>query len=591
MNPEMQIDTHVKSQMNDLICINYLILLGMGAPNLGVQQLMTLLRLQTSDDGRPAVVASIANFNTAIRDAIWRKAGAGAEQAFTPRNACLLMQDVIKQKFAEMLGRPSIVKQYGPQKFVDRLAYFTSDQFIEALLRPIPYRTKFSQSIQQTSYESWFNAIFQAEIKGWREESLVGKSNQAQCLAAMKMPAGTRIRDLQDRGGINCYICGKTTEGPALSTMECEHILPIITALSHWWLFKQENNEVVDVDNRLHELLAYEYGWSHECCNQRKSNVDFIMRESVRGRANYTVNAGVIRELLMLIKRGGAYDCDDIPGIDAMNPDSQTDTIIRGKILPLIDNINKNMSEFDDFAQYEMFTKLKVLSALSDESFLQALLADTETVNFALTPAEKAKQTRIENAIAAAAAIAGERERMESARQAAKAARASRAAMKGGGKDMWEIPVALLNKMVFELSNGAVQTLPPGNNISVLFATYIQFNPAFSAVFNDPRSIEMIADYFVLGLQKGLFDTDNGSGTNVPTGLLGKVPPKRLPLSLNKYRKATRRNLRNLRGKTLEEKRLWGNSMVANSSMQAGGYSNKTRKNPKNHRINRHRRR
>ena len=66
-----------------------------------------------------------------------------------------------------------------------------------------------------------------------------------------------------------CYLCGNVIHGGP-PTMECEHILPIITALSHIWLVQRP------IDANAARALEVEYGWSHECCNQIKSSYDFV---------------------------------------------------------------------------------------------------------------------------------------------------------------------------------------------------------------------------------------------------------------------------------------------------------------------------
>ena len=78
------------------------------------------------------------------------------------------------------------------------------------------------------------------------------------------------VEQLQDSYKLNCYICGRkiTNEN---ERMECEHILPIVTALSHWWLVKFSNKKFKD------DIISLEYYWSHRCCNQIKSNIDWIV--------------------------------------------------------------------------------------------------------------------------------------------------------------------------------------------------------------------------------------------------------------------------------------------------------------------------
>ena len=137
----------------------------------------------------------------------------------------IVLQKLIMDKFKTVIEQRKLNLEE-----TKRLEYFKSDDFIVNFSSKLPVRTSFRTSSVNTSYSDWLNIIFQTKFKGWREETLSPVPNQSQCERALGTTAQTT--------GI-CYLCGNLANGKNQSTMECEHILPIISALSHLWLIRE----------------------------------------------------------------------------------------------------------------------------------------------------------------------------------------------------------------------------------------------------------------------------------------------------------------------------------------------------------------
>ena len=95
------------------------------------------------------------------------------------------------------------------------------------------------------SYTKFFNELFkvtQGRFK-WRANIFAPVSNDLQCLRAHSdgNPASV-VHEMHQAGTLKCYICGRQIKSLGGTKgqwkMQCEHILPIITALAHWWLVK-----------------------------------------------------------------------------------------------------------------------------------------------------------------------------------------------------------------------------------------------------------------------------------------------------------------------------------------------------------------
>ena len=274
------------------------------------------------------------------------------------------------------------------------------------------------------SYTSFFNELFKLTSGRfqWRANILAPVSNDSQCLKAMgdERGAASTVPILHDSGEISCYICGCKIKSLGGSRgqwkMQCEHILPIITALAHWWLVKPSGTlprsitDIPGVTPEIADLLKEEYAWSHACCNLIKNNFEIVDIDA-SGCRPYTRGISI---LLQAIYEGSqpdaVFDCAEVDKTTSKCltklsttkwpanfkaskycNDQKKAIIKRLKVLCAI--ISNNIDRSTNFQVYTLLTKFKVMSAISDEQFLQVLLNKTEGVDAATALADQANSS------------------------------------------------------------------------------------------------------------------------------------------------------------------------------------------------------
>jgi hypothetical protein len=270
------------------------------------------------------------------------------------------------------------------KKIVDkRISYFKNPSFLAAFNKALPSRNDIDTSAKSSGYAPYFNNLFNINTDRWRDKIFTSRvSNQDQCLIALEQTekgysTSEVVEELQDSYKLKCYICGRkiTNEN---DRMECEHILPIVTALSHWWLVKFGKRKYESIND---DFLSLEYDWSHRCCNQTKSNIDWIVyydngSSGFKKKNLWRVNIDMIKSVLESINENREqelYDCDTIfPKKIKVNPQSLK--LVKDKLQPIINVINKNMKLVGGYEKYQLFMRYKVLSAISDEDFNEAIL-------------------------------------------------------------------------------------------------------------------------------------------------------------------------------------------------------------------------
>ena len=151
-----------------------------------------------------------------------------------------------------------------------KIEYYNSDDFINNFSDSMPIKT----DTTRTKYAGYFDILFNMIANSQDDEGWRGRLNkypdQAQCMRALKVDAGYKtVVGYQNRGPLTtCYLCNRgilPNDTNGQKTMECEHILPVSCALSHWWLIKSTDEQTL-TQTQLNEL-SKEYGWSHRCCN------------------------------------------------------------------------------------------------------------------------------------------------------------------------------------------------------------------------------------------------------------------------------------------------------------------------------------
>ena len=262
----------------------------------------------------------------------------------------------------------------------------------------------------QGSYTLFYNELFNltsGKFK-WRGKILAPVSNDLQCLRAMgNSSPSTSVHDMHNKGDLKCYICDCAIK-TGMDKMQCEHILPIVTALAHWWLVKpigttpRNLNDIYNPDTV--GALSYEYAWSHACCNLIKNNWEIV---KIDGTGCSPDNRG-ITDMLQAIWEGAGglnergntlkrlFDCHEVnrlssekKGVGCLTSlgkivgnnrfgltarGEQARTNIQTILKPLCDNISTNITRCTDYQIYELLTKFKVISAIDDDNFLSILL-------------------------------------------------------------------------------------------------------------------------------------------------------------------------------------------------------------------------
>jgi hypothetical protein len=97
----------------------------------------------------------------------------------------------------------------------------------------------------------------------------LASSNATQC---------NNVIGMFEAGRSTCWICGVTIgEGE----QECEHKLPVVLALLLTGLYDTKLYEALNrvTQRKYIDFLKLEYGWSHERCNQLKSNTSYLRPE------------------------------------------------------------------------------------------------------------------------------------------------------------------------------------------------------------------------------------------------------------------------------------------------------------------------
>ena len=282
-----------------------------------------------------------------------------------------------------------------------RIAYYNSDDFIDRFTDSMPVKT----GNTRTKYASYFDLLFNVisnsnddgddgDGDGWRNR-FNKYSDQDQCMRAKRVDKSRfkTVPQLQNnQPPTTCYLCNR----PILpkgengqKTMECEHILPVSSALSHWWLIKSNSDQPLN-DAELSEL-SNEYGWSHRCCNQIKTNSEFIIYDSRLDK--YVFNRDLVKTMLEDIKTSTSYDCSVANNRGDFDVNTQLINIQR-TIQPLLDKVNQNLNATESHDMYELICKFKIISSMSSESFEGVIANASDAFNTA-----KLKQKRKDQAI------------------------------------------------------------------------------------------------------------------------------------------------------------------------------------------------
>ena len=345
-----------------------------------------------------------------------------------------------------------------------RIAYYNSEDFIDRFTASMPVKT----GNTRTKYASYFDLLFNIVSKsddgdgddgdgdGWRDR-FNKYSDQDQCMRAKRIDRSRfkTVPQVQNNPPPTiCYLCNREILPKGTNdqkTMECEHILPVSSALSHWWLIKSNADQPLN-DAELSEL-AYEYGWSHRCCNQIKTNSEFIIYDSRLDE--YVFNRDLVKTMLEDIKTSTKYDCSVANNREDFDVDTQLINIQR-TVQPLLDKINQNLNATESHDMYELICKFKIISSMSEESFRGVIASTSDSDNTAklnAERAEKSRKTRLANETMRQQEKAEEDEEKRKKREASKQRRLNslrtRDALKEGTKRRVENTIKIQKKNRF----------------------------------------------------------------------------------------------------------------------------------------------
>ena len=231
--------------------------------------------------------------------------------------------------------------------------------------------------------------INKVNARKWWERS----SAQTQCANA--------IGNLNQQQDPKCYICGfPIIQGEP--TAECEHILPVYKAAMYLTLYNDHYKKIMEKGNdnfksltpeekKIFTEISMEYAWAHKCCNQKKSDNDFIKYVFKRGETGFfkldfqstsKVLTSIVQALLAEGKDGHCMEKSLIQNFrDFLGPNKNN--LIKKWINERIDILgakavpNKNlpagkvqtivdyMNHYTSSSNYSMFTLINLCSLIS----------------------------------------------------------------------------------------------------------------------------------------------------------------------------------------------------------------------------------
>jgi hypothetical protein len=295
--------------------------------------------------------------------------------ADTDKGGALILQGLIIKKFKTQVpkGTPDLAK---------RLSYFRSAHFIHNFLTDIPARDKWDENKLETSYTAWFNTLFSVSFSDWRESKLIVTGNQEQCKRALR-------ENVKVNTNPRCYLCGDLFLKKH-DSKECEHVLPVVSALSHLWLTQERIDRYSQGEQN---ALRLEYDWAHRCCNQIKSNYEFVIL-NYKGQ-RYDINTPLVETYYSHLRESNKYDCSKIA---LKNIPPKVREGLHARLRGITNIINNNINSLGSLDLYHLLIKFKVLSAFTDDVFLEALTGNGEAVVKKTIDPEVIKASRERNA-------------------------------------------------------------------------------------------------------------------------------------------------------------------------------------------------
>lgn len=160
-----------------------------------------------------------------------------------------------------------------------------------------------------------------------------------------------------------CYICNHSFynhKNNDFHQIDCEHILPIESAISHISILQDKRSEY-------EKYLEKEYSWAHKCCNIQKGNID-VVKYTLNG---WEVDRQAIKQILNNIEYSNSTGCRTIQNYGSVYNKDNVNRIT-SKVQPLVDIINKNVNTIGG-NYYRLYLFYKLISSF-DDTFLDNIL-------------------------------------------------------------------------------------------------------------------------------------------------------------------------------------------------------------------------
>ena len=219
----------------------------------------------------------------------------------------IAMRQTIKAQHAAYKQEPISDDVIIEQANLRLLGYFKGSEFRDKLVGDMPTTGSLNAGSKEANdgYSKYLRDLFGNQtLNNIRTIYLepVGAVTQCSHAVCNRPSTGT------------CYLCGcwwnASMADVSPSLVECEHILPVLPALSHLWLYRTFNTEAgttMLVDKALKDALSIEYAWSHKCCNQIKSDKNFTKLNKATGK--YEIDNDAVTLFLMALKSSNRPEC------------------------------------------------------------------------------------------------------------------------------------------------------------------------------------------------------------------------------------------------------------------------------------------
>ena len=230
------------------------------------------------------------------------------------------------------------------------------------------------------NFEAYGETIDKANARKWWERSAA----ITQCVNSI----GDKLTNAENS---TCYICGfPIVKGDP--TAECEHILPVYKACMYLTLYNDNYKDIIKKLNSGQKLttrekmisdeITMEYAWAHRCCNQKKSDEDFIIYDVDRGagkfKLNYTETTKILKNIVTALLNDTDGHCMEkslktqfrklfnTPNNKKLIKDWIDDRINilgdpKGKVGTIINYLNKYKASVN----FPMFTLINLCNAIS----------------------------------------------------------------------------------------------------------------------------------------------------------------------------------------------------------------------------------